>query len=223
MKRFLILATILLIRSIPGLTQIPNNSIGTNDPDAKKILDAVTAKFKTYKTVKAEFTMNIEGSNGKLQASKKGLVNMKDTKYRVSLTGQEIFCDGVTVWTFDKSSNEVQISQYDPGTSAITPQKLFSNFYDKDFLYKQNADKKQGGKTIQEIELTPVDKSKAFFKVLVFIDKATRNIVGTKVFEKNGNRYSYMVSKFSPNAKIDDSMFSFDAKKFPGVEVIDLR
>ena len=111
MKRFLVLATILLIRSIPGLSQIPNNSIGTSDPDAKKILDAVTAKFKTYKTVKAEFTMNIEGSNGKLQASKKGLIYMKDTKYRVSLTGQEIVCDGTTVSTCDKSSKQVQRSR----------------------------------------------------------------------------------------------------------------
>ncbi len=44
---------------------------------------------------------------------------------------------------------------------------MFTNFYDKDFLYKLNGETKQGNKTLQEIELTPVDKTKSFFKVIV--------------------------------------------------------
>ena len=223
MKKNWIFALFLLVSSVSGFTQTASNSIGTSDNDAKKILDAVTAKFKTYKSVKADFTLKVEGSNGKVQATKKGTVYMAGQKYKVNITGQEIFCDGKTVWTYDKSSNEVQVSQFDASASAITPQKLFSNFYDKDYLYKQNEDHKEGAKTIQEIELTPVDKNKAFFKVLIFVDKASKNITGTRVFEKNGNRYSYGIASFTPNAKVDDSMFTFDPKKYPGVEVIDLR
>ena len=48
---------------------------------------------------------------------------------------------------------------------------MFTNFYDKDFLYKLNGEAKKGNKTIQEIELTPVDKTKTFFKVLVILIK----------------------------------------------------
>jgi outer membrane lipoprotein carrier protein len=73
------------------------------------------------------------------------------------------------------------------------------------------------------VELTPIDKSKPFFKVLVFIDKANSTIVSTKLFEKSGNRVTYNLSNLNGNAKFTDAQFVFDAKKFPGAEVVDLR
>ncbi len=200
-----------------------SNSLGKSDADAKKILDNVSAKFKTYKSVTANFTLKIENSAGKIQGTKSGVVNMKGSKYRVNISGQEIYSDGNNIWTFDKSANEVQLTKFDPSTNTITPQKMFTNFYDKDFLYKLNSEKKEGNKVIQEIELTPVDKSKTFFKVLVDIDKNSKNIVSTKVFEKNGNRYIYTINSMKINPNLPESLFVFNAKNHLNVEVVDLR
>jgi len=200
-----------------------NNSLGKSDAAAKAILDNVSAKFKTYKTVQADFTLSITDANGKVEGTKKGVVYMNGSKYRVNISGQEIYSDGNNIWTYDKSANEVQITKFDPSSNTITPQKMFTNFYDKDFLYKLNGETKQGKKTIQEIELTPVDKTKTFFKVLVDIDKASKNIVSTKVFEKNGNRYIYTITGMKTNTNLSQSLFVFDAKKYPNVEVVDLR
>ena len=197
--------------------------MGSSDPAAKAILDAVSAKFKTYKSVTAKFTLKIENAAGKQEGSKSGTISMKGSKYHVNVTGQELFCDGSNIWTYDKSGNEVQISKVDNSASSITPQKMFTNFYDKDFLYKLNADVKEGNKTLEEIELTPYDKSKPFFKVLLHINKATKAIVSTKVFEKNGNRYTYSVASMQTNLPMPESLFIFDAKKYPKVEVVDLR
>ena len=200
-----------------------NNKLGNSDPDAKVILDNVSAKFKTYKSVTASFTLAITNANDKIQGTKKGTVYMKGSKYRVSISGQEIFSDGDNIWTFDKSANEVQITKFDPTANTITPQKMFTNFYDKDFLYKLNGEIKKSGKIIQEIELTPVDKTKSFFKVLVNIDKSSKNIVSTKVFEKNGNRYIYTINSMKTNTSLPESLFVFNAKNYPNVEVVDLR
>jgi outer membrane lipoprotein carrier protein len=201
-----------------------NKQMGQSDPNAKKILDAVSTKFKTYKGVQASFIFTTEDAKGKVQGTKKGTLLMKGTKYRVTLVGgQDIFCDGTNIWTYDKNANEVTLSKFDPSQNTITPQKLFTNFYDKDFLYKLNGEKKQAGKTLQEIELTPFDKSKPFFKVYVLVDKATQAIYSTKVMEKSGNRYTYTVSSLNGNANLQDAQFVFDKKKYPGVEVIDLR
>ncbi len=200
-----------------------NNKLGVSDPDAKAILDNVSAKFKTYKTVSADFTLSITNANGKVEGTKKGIVYMRGSKYRVNISGQEIYSDGNNIWTYDKSANEVQLTKFDPSSNTITPQKMFTNFYDKDFLYKLNGEKKVGNKVIQEIELTPVDKTKTFFKVLVEVDKATKNIVSSKVFEKNGDRFIYTVNSMKTNADLPESLFSYDAKKHPGVEVVDLR
>ncbi|MBK8086839.1 MAG: outer membrane lipoprotein carrier protein LolA [Chitinophagaceae bacterium] len=221
MKKFVSLAVVMIL-AVMSFAQ-PKN-MGQSDPEAKKILDAVSAKFKTFKAVQALFSFKNEDGKGKVLGIKKGSLFMKGNKYRVSITGgQDIYCDGTTIWTYDKTANEVTISKYDPSQSSITPQKLFSNFYDKDYLYKLNGDKKEAGKTLQEIELTPYDKSKSFFKVLVWVDKKTQAIFSTKVLEKSGNKYTYTVSTFNGNATVADAQFIFDKKKYPGVEVVDLR
>jgi len=215
MKIYFLLAVIIFSTSLVAQTG--------NDPDAKKILDAVSAKFKSYKAVQASFTYKVENANGKTISSKKGNVFMKGTKYRVSFVGQEIFCDGNNVWTYDKSSNEVTITKLDVSSNTLTPQKLFTNFYDKDFLYKLNGEKKAGGKVMQEIEMTPNDKTKPFHKVYLTIDKNAKTIYSTRVLEKAGNRYSYTVNVLNGNANIPDSKFVFNKKDFPGVEEVDLR
>lgn len=194
-----------------------------SDPAAKKILDAVSSKFKTFKGIQSTFTLKVEDGKGKVQGIKKGTVYMKGPKYRVNITGQDIYCDGKNIWTYDPASNEVTITSLDPSGSSITPQKLFTNFYDKDFLYKLNGEKKEGNRTLQEIEMTPVDKTKAFHKVYVLVDKKTNTIYSTKVMEKNGNKYSYTVNTMNGNAAVTDATFVFDKKKFPGVEEVDLR
>lgn len=194
-----------------------------NDPGAKQVLDAVSAKFKTFKSVKAGFSYKVENAAGKALSTQNGTILMKGTKYRVSFGGQEIFCDGKTVWNYDKNSNEVTISNLESSGGTITPQKLFTNFYDKDFLYKMNGEKKVGAKTLQEVEMTPTDKSKPFHKVYVLIDKTAKTLYSTKVLEKAGGRYTYTVSSMSTNAAMADNQFTFDKTKYPGVEVVDLR
>ncbi len=216
---FLVLMTALFTTSLAQ----PKPGMGNSDPEAKTVLDAVSAKFKTFRSVQANFSLNIENAAGKVLGNKTGKVYMKGSKYRISVTGQEIYCDGSNVSTYEKSANEVTITKVDPAANAITPQKLFTNFYDKDFLYKLNGEKLVKGKTIQEIELTPIDKAKTFFKVILYIDKATKTLTGAKLFEKAGNRYNYTVSKLNGKANIDDAQFVFDAKKYPGAEVVDLR
>lgn len=203
--------------------QAQGKSATANDPEAKKILDAVSAKFKTYKTVQASFAYKVENATGKVLSSKTGTILMKGTRYKLDFSGLEVFCNGTTVWNFDKAANEVTINNLDASNGMITPQKLFSNFYDKDFLYLLNGEKKVGSKVIQEIQMTPVDKSKNFHTVYLLIDKAAQSIYSTKVLEKSGSRYSYTVSSMKTNVPALDGLFQFDSKKYPGVNVEDLR
>lgn len=216
----LVVALFVLGCSVVARTQ--NNSIGSSDPDAKKILDQVSNKIKSYKAIQATFTLRIEDAKGNPQATKKGTLSTKGDKYRVSITGQEIFCDGKNVWTYDKSANEVTITKYDPSMNTMTPQKLLSNFYDKDFLYKLNGEQKMGNKLVQEIEMTPVDKTKNFHKIYLYVDKATKTIYSGKMLDKGGNRYLYTINTLNGKATVSDAAFVFDKTKYPGVEVVDL-
>lgn len=217
MKSLIVLISTFFIAAISYCQQ--------SDPAAKKVLDAVSTKFKTFKSVQASFTLRNEDSKGTLLGSKKGTVSLKGSRYRVTVagTGQEIFCDGANIWTYDKAANEVTITKPDPSTNTITMQKLFSNFYDKDFLYKLNGNKTVDKKSLQEIEMTPVDKTRPFHKVYLLVDKKSNTIYSTRVLDKSGNVVVYTVNSMNGSANLPDNLFVFDKSKYPGVEVIDLR
>lgn len=212
----------LLGLSLVALVSIIQPAFAQNDAKAKGILDAMSKKMNGLNSLKTNFALKLAGSNGKVKETKKGTFYMKGAKYRVTLAGQEIICDNKTVWTYTKDANEVQVSNFDPNAQTISPAKLFTNFYDKEYNYKYAGTRKVNGKDCNIIELSPINKAKGFSKVELAIDK-TNTIVGGNIWEKNGNQYQYEVSGFTPNAPVADNMFTFDAKKYPGVEVVDLR
>ncbi|MBK9533524.1 MAG: outer membrane lipoprotein carrier protein LolA [Chitinophagaceae bacterium] len=218
MKKILSVAILMISIFFNANAQVPKG-MGSSDPEAKKILDKVSAKFKTFKSVQSNFSLKIENAANKVMGNKKGTVLMKGTRYRIKVDDKDIFCDGNNVWTVDAAEKEITLTKIDVSNNAITPQKLFTNFYDKDFLYKLNSD----AKGIQEIELTPIDKTKLFHKVIVFINKATQTITSTRVFEKAGNRYTYSVSSMNTKVNIPDNTFVFNQKNYPGMELVDLR
>lgn len=204
--------------------QAQNNSLGKNDPGAKRVLDALSAKLKSYKAVQSSFTLKVTDSKGTLQGSKTGTIYLKGNKYHINIPGgQDIYCDGQNVWTYDKGSNETTITKSDPSTQTLSPDKFFTNFYDKDFLYKLNGENQLGGRTVEEIELTPVDKTKSFFKALLYIDKTSHTLASVRWFDKSGNRYSLDINKLNGNAPLTDEQLAYNKAKFPGAEEVDLR
>ena len=194
-----------------------------NDPEAKKVLDAVSTKFKSYAAPQAGFTYKVENAQGKALSTKKGIVTMKGNKYKVIMDGMEIYSDGKSTWNYDKSSNEVTIDNVNTASGSMTPQKLFTNFYDKDFYYKLNGTKKVSGKNLHEIELTPTDKTRAFHKIYILVDKTANSIYSAKFLDKTGGRYSYTITSIKPSTSVTDAFFTFNKAKYPGVEVVDLR
>ena len=117
MKTLYTTLAVTLFTSSIAFAQAPT---AKSDPAAKKVLDQVSTKFRSYATVKAGFTLTIQDASGKVEARKSGTVEMKGTKYHISVTGQEIYCDGDNTWTLDKSSNEVKIDKVDASAGTVT-------------------------------------------------------------------------------------------------------
>ena len=59
MKRILSVAFLMMVVAFTTKAQAPKG-MGYSDPEAKKILDAVSAKFKTFKSVQSNFSLKIE-------------------------------------------------------------------------------------------------------------------------------------------------------------------
>ncbi|WP_443939584.1 LolA family protein [Pedobacter sp. MW01-1-1] len=194
------------------------------DAKAKAILAEVSKKYKSYNIVKTDFTFTLENPKAKVKETQQGTLYVKanSNKYKVAMTNQELFSDGKSQWTYLKKDKEVQVSNVDNSADAINPAKLFT-VYEKGFKYTYTGDQKVGGKTYEMIDLVPLDSKKSIFKVRLSIDKSLKQIANVLLFDKNGNKYTYNVRAFSPNVKVPETTFAFDAKKYPGVEVVDLR
>ena len=149
-------------------------------------------------------------------------VKASTNKYKVTMTDQDVISDGKSQWTYLKKDKEVQVSNVDNSSESLNPAQIFT-IYEKGFKYLYTGETKAGAKTYQMIDLSPTDTNKSFFKIRLSIDKVAKRIASVLIFDKNGNRYTYTIKTFVPNVKVPEATFTFDAKKYPGVEVVDLR
>jgi chaperone LolA len=199
-------------------------ALAQTDAKAKTILDGVTKKMNSMKSLKAGFTLKLTGGKGgKVTDSKTGTIAIKGQKYHVLLGGNEIICDNKTIWNYNPDAKEVTITTFNPSEQSISPAKLLTNFYDKEYKYKYTGEKKSAGKNYDAIELSPTDNSKQVSKVELLVDKKTSMIAGGTIWSKNGNKTEYSISNVVANANVPDTYFTWDAKAHPGVENNDLR
>jgi outer membrane lipoprotein carrier protein len=192
------------------------------DPKALEILEAMSKKYKAIPTFEANITTGLVNESEGVKEEFKGKITVKGDKFKLMLDDQEIINNGTTVWTYLPSAKEVNIDNFDPSSDDVNPTKIF-DMYKKGFKYLYLADKTEGGVMCEEIDLVPEKKDPQYFKIKMMIVKKDKSIQSWTMFDKAGNRFIYTITKFNPNIKLDDSFFTFDPKKYPGIEVIDLR
>lgn len=199
-----------------------------NDPQAKAILDQVSAKNKAYKTINAAFTISSSSTQNAEKTSQKGNLMIKGDKYMIKLPESEIYFDGKDVYNFLPQSQEVNITK--PQTTAKKGDEIFIsnprdvfNIYKKDFKNKFIKESILAGKTIYEIDLYPIDLQKKYNRIRMQIDKNSSQIISLRAFFKDGLQYAVTFDKFEVNKDLHDNLFVFDKVKHPDVEVIDLR
>lgn len=187
-----------------------------NDPNAKKILDNVSAKIKTFKGITASFTYVTKDKKNIQRGSVAGTINIKGQKYFIKQGATEIYSDGAKSWNYNGETNEVNEAEIDDDNKTLSPQNLLSDFYDKDFTYKLVSTAGQ----YNEIAMEPTDKRRNFKQVTVFVDKAKSLITKARVTDKNDNIIEFTLTKINTSAVIPDSKFVFEKTKHPGVEVV---
>ena len=185
---------------------------------AATILDAMSAKYKDMKTYQADFLYSSEGGR-----DLKGEVTVKGDKFRLKMGGQEIFNDAKTMSTYVKETNEVNVQDYDPAELGdLNPTQIFTA-YKKNYKSKFLKESKEGGQTYETVELTPTSSYAKIAKVQLKVNKQDKSLKSWQILMSNGQKVTYTITGFKPNVPVDDSYFAFNAKQYPGVEVVDLR
>jgi outer membrane lipoprotein-sorting protein len=192
---------------------------------AREILEKVSAKTKSYTTVKIKFKYIMDNRVENMKDTTKGTIYLKGDKFKLFFKGNEVFSDGTTVWTHQVDAGEISINNVDTeDETALNPANILT-IYEKGFKYRYLGEIKVGNKMYYQVDLYPENpKEKSYSIIKLKIDKANSQLSSVKMVGKDGIDYMLDLVQFKPNIKVVDSMFSFDKTKYPAdIEINDMR
>jgi len=215
MKRYINIALMLLIAS-STFAQVGE----TNDPAATKILDKLKERYDSFKTMEADFTleMNLTGQDSEEQ---NGKIIQSGDKFFLKLDEQAIYNNGVDVWVHLIANKEVQLSEadYDEDSELMSPKDMLRVYESNEYLYAITEEKKE----LVDIEFKPLDRDSDYIKMRLTIDKNKNMMKKIAIFARDGSKYSVTLHSLTSNKEYDDKIFAFDKAAHPGVHVEDLR
>jgi len=201
---------------------------GQKDPEAEAILKKVADKAKSYKTIQADFEYTIADQQKNTEEIYDGSVLLKGSMFKMSIDASITYCDGKTRWVYLKDNNEVNISNV-VQSKDLEPEERFLNnpmslftLYQDGFKYVKTESETINNQMYSIIDLTPEDIKKPYFKIRCWVSESN-DLFMMRYFQKDATHITFKFKKFIPNIKVIDADFIFDTKKYPDIEVIDLR
>lgn len=180
------------------------------DKQAREVLDKTAAALKQAEGVRATFGGTAQGT-----------LLLKGDRFYLSSGGIQSWFDGKTQWSYLEDSEEVNVSNPTPEElQTINPYALLS-IYKNGYNYKYAGMKSRNGKQGYEVILTP-EKKQDIAAITLFVSKTYQPIY-IKVEQSNKSVNEIMVNSYQTHQPLDNATFTFDKKKFPNAEVIDLR
>lgn len=191
------------------------------DEKSKSVLQKLTSTITSYTSYQVDFTATMDGEFKDV----KGKFIVNGPKFYLDVHDSEIYFDGKVGYNYTKANNEVIIEDPDPNDDNIlaNPARIFQ-LYDKDFTHIFKGTATVNGRTVNVVELTPKMPNGSFEKVLLKVDAATSLPVSVSYqLADYDKKMELRVVKVTPNVPVSVRTFTFDPKKYPGVEVIDFR
>jgi outer membrane lipoprotein carrier protein len=191
-----------------------------NDPEAVKILDIFSARALAAPSVSMAFSLEtvdqVEGSSNTVEGS---IILNKD-RYKLSMPDNIIWFNGETSWSYLPAEKEVTIVKPDKlEDSFLTRPSSIFTIYKKG--YKTRLLEENGGSYI--IDLYPEALDSDHVRIRLSIAKKSLDLQGVEYKYKNGITVFLTVKGYDLTKKPDNSDFIFQAGKYKGVEVIDMR
>lgn len=218
MKKISLFIAFFAMTVFSATAQITHTAKGDIDENANKVLKKASSVFEKS-VVSFTVTMINRDSQKKVTARQKAEVLYSKGRYRVTSSGQTLYCDGKSVWQWDRQTNEVTVNLLAQSSDDLmNPAGLLAN-HSKSFKAKFIRQEDDGTAVI---DLTPF-KSKSYYKIRMLINSKNGYIKQMEIHNYDSSEGIYQVSAVKTGAKCTDKDFVFDAAANKGVEVIDMR
>jgi outer membrane lipoprotein-sorting protein len=193
---------------------------GQSDPAANKILDRFSAAASAAPSVSLTFKLITVDLARKSSDSTSGLLVMMKDQYRLELEESITWYNGTTSWNYLIREKEVNITKPDKKEDSFftRPSSLFTLYRSgyKTRLIEENN-------LTAVIDLYPEESESELVRIRLTIGKSASDLKSAEYKRKDGVSLFLVVNDYNLKQKPDQSAFSFDQKKYKGVEIIDMR
>jgi outer membrane lipoprotein-sorting protein len=181
---------------------------------AKKLLNEVSAKVKSYDNMVIDFKYALENAAEDVSQETRGDVSINGDKYVLNLMGTTQLFDGKKIYTIIPEDQEINVSNYvAEEDNNITPSKMFT-FYEEGYTYKWDITQDIKGRKIQYIKLTPKDSKADVKNILLGIDSQTKHIYNLIQTQDNGTKITITIRSFKTNQPLAKNLFSFNETRY---------
>lgn len=178
--------------------------------DAKKILDKAATAFTKAGNVKIGFSANVNGNNAG------GTICISGNKFQLNTGDLFIWFDGKSMWNYVVVNDEVNVSH--PSAKEVARMNPYSFLT----LYKKGYDCSMGKSSSTEYEvILKGQKGSAYNRITVRMAKKSYQPTYIKTEAKS--TMEIKVNSFASKQSFPASTFTFDKKKYPNAEIVDLR
>ncbi len=179
---------------------------------ASKILDSASKMFSNSKSISATFALIDNGH------SQNGSIIIAGNKFVINTPQLSTWFDGKTQWSYSPQANEVNI--INPTAEEVRQINPFAII--SDFRSNFNEKKLNSTKGTHKILLTSKN-NQPIRNVELTLDASTHLPLLIVITAKNNTKATIKIKTIKAGDAVNNSTFIFNEKKYPGVEIVDLR
>jgi outer membrane lipoprotein-sorting protein len=181
-----------------------------SDKQAEQII-ADFIKSVEQNAVQADFEMTVLDENNRITQVQNGTFRMKRDKFSLITDDIHIFFDGKTQWTYMDAVGEVTITEPSGNELVeINPIFMLREYQNNSTIRFSTGSNSPENHSIEITPTVPAD----FKKILVQINKSTRNLSSVYLVGNQGFSLQINFNKFQRNVNISDSSFMFNKNKY---------
>ena len=184
--------------------------------NAEALVRVMVDQVKSHKNVEMAFSYQISPDGKNYSDSEEGHAWLQGNAYKIEMVEQQSISDGTTIWTYLVDDEEVMVSDATEGEDN-TPLKLLTSL-DKNYVATLTNIDNQGNATIEL-----ANPKGQYKRVTLKMNAMKAELKSADVYLEDGTKVAVTVKEMKYDQNLDDKFFTFDEKKHPNVEVIDMR
>ncbi|MCM1522032.1 MAG: hypothetical protein NC039_05200 [Muribaculaceae bacterium] len=202
MNRIVLTLSLFLISALSSLAVTP-----------QRVIDRAANRLKSSPSVQVAYTVKADGQTSQ------GMLTISGDRFTVTSPGMISWYDGKTQWTYSEQMGEVNVVTPTPDElRQINPLTIISALPSDFRLQSAKAPKGQTA-----VDLTAKTTRSDIRKALITFSDATGLPTSIRVTLSGGHKLDISVNSVTPGGALPATYFKFDPKKYPGVQVVDLR